>query len=195
MYAYVQSLLALRKNHAALRTGKQWHIRREENDYAFVRESSNERLLIVYNNALKTVQLNIPIENTLLENAHRLDKLLGNTSAELGGGKVHISLPPPGASRIRCALAWCKRAPTDNFVKRTRLEFPRTDTVAAHQLRVSTERQDYFLDCQSAKIAAAVLRLNRNYNDGYHESVQECGHQRGGQARPLQEFCAAALTC
>ena len=96
VYAHVQSLLTLRKNHAALRTGKQWHIGWDENYYAFVRESPNERLLIVYNNAAKTVQLDIPIENTLLESAHRLDKLLGKTTAELAGGTLRISLPPQG---------------------------------------------------------------------------------------------------
>jgi glycosidase len=48
VFAHVQSLLTLRKNHAALRTGKQWHIGWDEDYYAFVRESSEEKLLVVY---------------------------------------------------------------------------------------------------------------------------------------------------
>jgi glycosidase len=93
VFAHVQSLLALRKNHAALRTGKQWHIGWDDNYYAFLRELPEEKLLVVYNNAPNTVQLNIPIENTPLETAHQLQAVFGNTTAELVTGKVQISLP------------------------------------------------------------------------------------------------------
>jgi glycosidase len=95
VFAYVQSLLALRKNHAALRTGKQWHIGWDDNYYAFLRElpQDDDKLLIVYNNAAKTLDLDIPIENTPLETARHLQTLFGNTSAELGTGKVRVSLP------------------------------------------------------------------------------------------------------
>jgi len=94
VFAYVQSLLALRKNHAALRTGKQWHIGWDETYYAFLRESPDEKLLVVYNNATKTRALEIPTENTPLEGAHQLESVFGHTSAEMVDGKVHISLPP-----------------------------------------------------------------------------------------------------
>ena len=93
VFAHLQSLLALRQSHAALRTGKQWHIGWDENYYAFLRELPEEKLLIVYNNAPKTRELNIPVENTPLETAHQLQSVFGNTSAELVAGKVHVSLP------------------------------------------------------------------------------------------------------
>ncbi len=93
VFAHVQSLLALRKAHPALRTGKQWHIGWDDNYYAFLRESPEEKLLVVYNNAPKTRELNIPVENTPLETAHQLETVFGNTPAELVTGKVHISLP------------------------------------------------------------------------------------------------------
>jgi neopullulanase len=93
VFAYVQSLLTLRKNHAALRTGKQWHIGWDENYYAFVRESSEEKLLVVYNNASNPAELNIPVENTLLETAQQLQAIFGNASAEIVNRKVHLSLP------------------------------------------------------------------------------------------------------
>ena len=93
VFAHVQSLLALRQSHAALRTGKQWHIGWDDAYYAFLRELPEEKLLIVYNNAPKTRELNIPVENTPLETAHQLQSVFGNTSAELVAGKVHVSLP------------------------------------------------------------------------------------------------------
>ncbi len=93
VFAYVQSLLALRKSHPALRTGKHWHIGWDDNYYAFVRELPEEKLLVVYNNAPKTLELNIPVENTPLETAHQLQSVFGNISAEIAGGKVYVSLP------------------------------------------------------------------------------------------------------
>jgi glycosidase len=69
VFTYVQSLLALRKNHAALRTGKQWHIGWDDSYYAFMREAPQERLLLIYNNAATPREIDISIENTLLGNA------------------------------------------------------------------------------------------------------------------------------
>jgi glycosidase len=93
VFAYVQLLLALRKNHAALRTGRQWHIGWDDTYYAFVRELPEEKLLVVYNNAPKTVALNIPVENTPLETAHQLLTVFGNSAAEIVSGNVRVSLP------------------------------------------------------------------------------------------------------
>ena len=94
VFAYVQSLLTLRKNHPALRTGKQWHIGWDATYYAFLRESPEEKLLVVYNNAPKMVALNIPVENTPLETAHELQTVFGNSAAEIVGGQVRLSLQP-----------------------------------------------------------------------------------------------------
>jgi glycosidase len=93
VFAYVQSLLALRKNHGALRTGKQWHIGWDDTYYAFLRELPDEKLLVIYNNAAETRELTIAVENTPLETAQHLHPVFGPTSAEIVDGKVHISMP------------------------------------------------------------------------------------------------------
>lgn len=93
VFAHVQTLLTLRKSHPALRTGKQWHIGWDDTYYAFLRELPEDKLLVVYNNAAKTVELNIPVENTPLEPAHEFQTVFGNSTAELVGGKVRVSLP------------------------------------------------------------------------------------------------------
>jgi glycosidase len=93
VFAHVQSLLALRKSHVALRTGKQWHIGWDDTYYAFLRELPEEKLLVVYNNAMQTVALNIPVENTPLETARQLQTVFGNIAAELISGQVRVSLP------------------------------------------------------------------------------------------------------
>jgi glycosidase len=93
VFACVKALLALRQSHAALRTGKQWHIGWDDTYYAFLRELPEEKLLVVYNNAPKTQTLDIPVENTPLGTAQQLRTVFGNNSAELGNGKVRVSLP------------------------------------------------------------------------------------------------------
>ena len=93
VFAHVQSLLALRKSHPALRTGKQWHIGWDDTYYAFLRDLPEDKLLVVYNNAPKTVELYIPVDNTPLETAHEFQTVFGNSTAELVGGKVRVSLP------------------------------------------------------------------------------------------------------
>lgn len=93
VFAHVQSLLALRKSHPALRTGKQWHIGWDDTYYAFLRALPEEKLLVIYNNASNPVELNIPVDNTPLETAHQSETIFGNTTAQLVAGKVRVSLP------------------------------------------------------------------------------------------------------
>ena len=94
MFGYLQSLLALRKNHPALRTGKQWHIGWDDNYYAFLRESPEEKLLVIYNNAAEIKELDIPVEKTPLENAQQFQPVFGKTAAGFVAGRIHISLSP-----------------------------------------------------------------------------------------------------
>ena len=93
VFVYVKALLTLRQSHAALRTGRQWHIGWDDTYYAFLRDLPEEKLLVVYNNAPKTMTLEIPVENTPLETAQQLQTVFGNSSAELVSGKVRVSLP------------------------------------------------------------------------------------------------------
>ncbi len=94
VFTHAQALLALRKNHAALRTGKQWHIGWDDNYYAFLRELPEEKLLVVYNNAGQSRTIEIPVDDTPLETSHQLQPLFGNGSAEIIAGKVRVSVPP-----------------------------------------------------------------------------------------------------
>ena len=93
VFAYVQSLLKLRREHPALRTGKQWHIGWDDSYYAFLRDLPDEKLLVVYNNAASPRSLEIPVGDTALEKARGLKALLGTSEATIGSGAVHVSLP------------------------------------------------------------------------------------------------------
>jgi glycosidase len=93
VFSYVQSLLALRQAHPALRTGKHWHIGWDDSYYAFLRESPEEKLLVVYNNSNTPRDLSIPVADTPIEGAHELQSVFGNSSASIANGNVQISLP------------------------------------------------------------------------------------------------------
>ncbi len=94
VFTYVQSLLALRKAHPALRSGKQWHVSWDESYYAFLRELPSEKLFVVYNNAANAREVKIPIGDTPMQGAKRLEPLFGNVSAEVSGDEVRLTLPP-----------------------------------------------------------------------------------------------------
>ncbi len=93
VFAYLQSLLALRKAHPALRTGKQWHIGWDESYYAFLRELPEEKLVVVYNNSSSSRELKIPLENTPLAGAQQLKSVFGSTTAEITAGELRITMP------------------------------------------------------------------------------------------------------
>ena len=91
-FAHVQSLLALRKAHPALRTGKQWHIGWDDNYYAFLRELPQEKLLVVFNNAGSARDLHIPVADTPLDGAQELQEIFGGAAAQIAGGEVRVTL-------------------------------------------------------------------------------------------------------
>lgn len=93
IFSHVQSLLALRNSHPALRMGKQWHIGWDETYYAFLRESPQEKLLIVYNNAAASRDLKIPLSDTPLQDAQKLDLLFGSAAVTLSDREVQLTLP------------------------------------------------------------------------------------------------------
>ncbi len=94
VFTHVQSLLALRRAHPALRTGKQWHIGWNDTYYAFLRELSEEKLLVVYNNAASAQELRIPVADTPIASAGQLQPLFGDATAMIVSGEVRLTLSP-----------------------------------------------------------------------------------------------------
>jgi neopullulanase len=92
IFAHVQSLLALRREHPVLRTGQQWHIGWDDGYYAFLRESPEEKMLVVYNNSDASRDLKIPLADTPLQGAQHLQLLFGSTAASLAGDEIQLTL-------------------------------------------------------------------------------------------------------
>lgn len=83
IFTYVHNLLQLRRAHPALRTGRQWHIGWDDTYYAFLREAPEEKLLVIFNNAATERELTIPLQETPLEKARSIDKLLGAAQVQV----------------------------------------------------------------------------------------------------------------
>ena len=92
--AHVQTLLKLRKQHPALRTGLQRHVAVADNYYGFTRETDKERLLIVFHNRDAVENITLDFTDTSLANAKTLTPIFAASSAQLDGTKLHLQLEP-----------------------------------------------------------------------------------------------------
>ncbi len=90
--ANTQALLRLRREHAALRTGKLWHMASDESSYVFARETEEERIVIAFNNADRAHELRIPLADTPGQRAAEIAMLFGETKAEVAGGELRVTM-------------------------------------------------------------------------------------------------------
>ena len=98
IFSYVQSLLKVRREHAALRGGQLWHLASDESSYVFAREVEEERLVVAFNNADQPRELHIPLSDTPAQNAAEVSLLLGEAKAELAGSELRITMPSQSIS-------------------------------------------------------------------------------------------------
>jgi glycosidase len=98
IFSYVQSLLRLRREHAALRAGQLWHLASDESSYVFARESEEERIVVAFNNAAQPRELRIPLGDTPAERAGAIGLLFGEAKAELAGKEFHVTMPAQSLS-------------------------------------------------------------------------------------------------
>lgn len=101
VFAHVQALLALRAAHAALRHGRQWHIGWDDSYYAFVRETAQEKLLVVFNNASTPRIVTLAPSETPLQGVRHLGILFGSAKAEEGESAVQVDMPAASLSVFR----------------------------------------------------------------------------------------------
>jgi glycosidase len=98
VYQYVQSLLLLRREHEALRTGKLWHLAADDSSYVFLRESDTEKLLITFNNSPNQKPVKISLRNTPAESSSSISLLQGEAQSTLPGRELTLLLPPQSLS-------------------------------------------------------------------------------------------------
>jgi len=98
VFAYVQKLLRLRREHEALRSGQLWHLSSDDTSYVFLRETEEERLVIAFHNGTQPRELNIPLHDAPGEDAAGAAVLLGNAQADVSARALHLHLPAQSLS-------------------------------------------------------------------------------------------------
>ena len=98
IFSYVQELLRVRREHAALCSGQLWHLASDESSYIFLRQSEEESVVVAFNNGDKPRELSVPLRGTPIQNAAAASLLFGGAKAEVAGGGLHISMPAQSLS-------------------------------------------------------------------------------------------------
>jgi neopullulanase len=98
VFAYVQKLLQLRREHAALRSGQLWHLSSDDTSYVFLRETEEEKLVIAFHHGTQPRELNIALRDTPAQDAAGAAMLLGNAQTDVSAHTLHLRLPAQSLS-------------------------------------------------------------------------------------------------
>jgi glycosidase len=98
LFAYVQTLLRLRREHPALQNGKLWHLFSDETSYVFLRETEEERVVVAFNNSTEPRALKIPLNDTPAAGPAGFTLLLGHAKAEVFKGEARVAVPAQSIS-------------------------------------------------------------------------------------------------
>jgi glycosidase len=98
LFTYAQTLLRLRREHPALQSGKLWHLFSDDTAYAFLRETEEERMLVVFNNSAEPRELKIPLHDTTAQGAAGFTPVFGKAKADVSKGEARIAAPAESIS-------------------------------------------------------------------------------------------------
>jgi neopullulanase len=98
VFSCVQTLLKVRRTHAALTSGRLWHLFSDDGSYVFLRESEEERVLVVFNNLERARSLSVLVSDTPAQSAVKLSRLFGDADADLAGKEIHVRAPAQSLS-------------------------------------------------------------------------------------------------
>jgi neopullulanase len=98
IFRYVRDLLKVRREHPTLSVGALWHLEADESSYVFARESEDENLLVVFNDAAQSRELRVPIADTALQGTQNAAVLFGGATATVSRGEVDIQAPAESLS-------------------------------------------------------------------------------------------------
>jgi glycosidase len=98
LFAYVKALLRLRREHTALSGGRLWHLFSDEASYVFMRETEEERVMVILQNSPQAREFRFTLADTAAQNATRVSRLFGEANAELAGRELHIRAPAESVS-------------------------------------------------------------------------------------------------
>jgi neopullulanase len=98
IFTAVQKLLSLRRKHPALRTGRLFHLFSDDQSYAFLRQTEDEQVMVVFNNGAKARTFATPQAGTPAEGVAHASRLYGEGSADATGKEIRIVAPAQSVS-------------------------------------------------------------------------------------------------
>jgi len=98
IFAYVQTLLRLRREHTALSGGPLWHLFSDKASYVFMRETEEERVMAIFQTSPQAREFRFTLADTPAQNATRVSRLFGEADAELTGKEVRVRAPAESVS-------------------------------------------------------------------------------------------------
>lgn len=96
LFAHVQQLLALRREHDAFTRGQLWNIFWNKTAYVFARTSATERILVVANAGPAAQKLDVSFADTPLSGATRLLPLFNGSREKVTHDQIEIVVPATG---------------------------------------------------------------------------------------------------
>ncbi len=94
VYAHVQGLLKLRREHPALRIGEQKHVVVTDDYYVFTRESNNERLMVVFYKGDTAKGVTVDLADTTIADAKRFVPVNSGSELHLQGTQLQLQMAP-----------------------------------------------------------------------------------------------------
>jgi neopullulanase len=101
VFTCLQQLLRLRREHPALTKGTLHHISVAADHYVFLRESTDDRILVVFNSAATAQTLSLPLAETPLESAQQLEPLFDAAQARIRNGHAEVPVKATTVSIYR----------------------------------------------------------------------------------------------
>jgi glycosidase len=98
VFSAVQKLLRLRREHPALAAGKLWHLFSDDSTYVFLRQSEDERILVVFHNGKESRTLSVPTPDTPAFGSQSSSLLYGNAKAEAAPNAIRVTTPAQSLS-------------------------------------------------------------------------------------------------
>jgi glycosidase len=101
VYAHVQGLLNLRREHPALRIGEQKHVAVTDDYYIFTRETSGERLMVVFYKGDTGKSVTVDLTDTTIADAKGFLPVNSAAEARLQGTQLQLQLVPQSVAIYR----------------------------------------------------------------------------------------------
>ena len=98
IFETVQKLLKLRRQYPSLAAGKLFHLFSDDSAYVFLRQSDEQRILVVFNNAKESRTLSVSTLDTPAAGTSSANPLYGSANASASSGALSINAPAQSLS-------------------------------------------------------------------------------------------------